>query len=127
VNNALKEFKEFVSRGNLVELAVAFVLGVTFAALITSFIKNVIMPIVAIPFGKPNFDDTLVLTIHHARIQFGAFLTDLVVFIAVAIVLFLIVKAYNALTRRNTDAAPTEVDLLTQIRDELRAGRGGAA
>jgi large conductance mechanosensitive channel len=124
VNNIVKEFKEFVSRGNLVDLAVAFVLGVTFAAVITSLIKNIVMPIIAIPFGKPSFDDVMILTIHHSQIFIGRFLSDLVVFVAVAVVLFLIVKAYNALTRREPTVADTEVDLLTQIRDELRAQRG---
>jgi large conductance mechanosensitive channel len=115
-----KQFKDFINRGNLVELAVAFVLGITFAALIKAFIDNIVMPIIAIPFGKPNFDQALVLTINDAEIRIGAFITALVTFIAVAIVLFLIVMTYNTVTRRDTTPATTEVDLLTEIRDELR-------
>ncbi len=115
-----KEFKEFVSRGNLIELAVAFVLGITFAALIKAFIDNIVMPIIAIPFGKPNFDSALVITINDAEIRVGAFITVLVTFVAVAAVLFLIVMAYNRFTKRDTTAPASEVDLLTEIRDELR-------
>ena len=120
MKDLVKEFKEFINRGNLVELAVAFVLGLTFAATITAFVNNIIMPIVAIPFGKPNFDQALILTINDAEIKFGAFLTVAVNFVAVAFVLFLIVKAYNRFARKEEVAAASEVDLLTEIRDELR-------
>jgi large conductance mechanosensitive channel len=119
-----KEFKEFVSRGNLVEVAVAFVLGVTFAALIKSLVDNIVMPIVAIPFGKPNFDQALIITINDAQIRIGAFITAMVTFLGVAVVLFLIVMGYNRMTKRDKTAPVTEVDLLTEIRDELRRNNG---
>jgi large conductance mechanosensitive channel len=71
----LKEFRDFLFRGNIVELAVAFVLGVAFGALINSFVTNLLMPIVAMIFGKQNFSD-LTFTINDAVFHYGAFITD---------------------------------------------------
>jgi large conductance mechanosensitive channel len=121
VKSFVKEFRDFIARGNVVDIAIAFIIATAFAAVIKSLTENVVMPIVAIPFGKPDFRSSLILTIHHAQIKFGSFLTDVIVFVLVAFVLFLIVKAYNRLTNRTITAADTEIDLLTQIRDELRA------
>ncbi len=121
VSSFFKEFRDFIQRGNLVDIAIGFVLGTAFATVVKSLTDNVIMPIVAIPFGKPDFRQAMILTINNAQIKFGSFITDLITFILVAIVLFLIVKSYNKLMRRTPQAADTEIDLLTQIRDELRA------
>jgi len=124
VKRFVQEFKDFINRGNLIDLAAAFVIGLAFVALTKAFITFIIMPIVAIPFGKPSFDDALILTINDAQIRFGSFLTELVNFVLIAVAIFIVVKAYNAMTRRDTTPAATEVDLLTEIRDELRAARG---
>ena len=70
----IKEFREFLLRGNLVELAVAFVMGIAFAAVVTSFVDNLVMPIIAMIFGEPNFND-LTFTINDAVFRYGAFLT----------------------------------------------------
>lgn len=122
----LNEFRGFLTKGNLLGIAVGFVMGVTFAALITSFVDNVIMPIVAIPFGEPNFDSVMVIDINDAQIRIGAFITTLVTFIAVALVLFLILKAYNKATGSDAGVAPPpDVALLTEIRDILKAGQQG--
>lgn len=118
------EFKEFIAKGNLLAIAIGFVMGVVFTELITSLVDNVIMPIVAIPFGEPNFDQALIVTINDAEIRFGAFLTSAVTFVLVAFVLFLILKAYNRATGGEATAPPNEVVLLREIRDELRAQRG---
>jgi len=126
VKRFVQEFKDFINRGNLIDLAAAFVIGLAFVALTKAFITFIIMPIVAIPFGKPSFDDALILTINDAQIRFGSFLTELVNFVLIAVAIFIVVKAYNAMTRRDTTPAATEVDLLTEIRDELRAARGRA-
>jgi large conductance mechanosensitive channel len=116
----LKEFKEFISRGNLVEIAVGLILALAFAALVTSFTENLINPIIGAIFGQPNFD-RLVIEIGEAEFRYGAFLTSLINFLIVAFVLFLVIKAYNrAFPKEEEEAAPTEVELLTQIRDELR-------
>ena len=96
----LREFRDFLLRGNIVELAVAFVIGVAFGALITSFVDNLLMPVVAMIFGKQDFRD-LTFTINDAVFRYGAFLTDLIAFVAVAAaVFFLVVKPLNALLSR---------------------------
>lgn len=96
----LNEFRDFLLRGNIVELAVAFVIGVAFGALITSFVDNLLMPIVAMIIGKPDFRE-LTFTINNAVFRYGSFLTDLLSFVAVAIaVFFFVVKPVNALMNR---------------------------
>ena len=70
----IKEFRDFLMRGNLVELAVAFVMGLAFAALVSSFVDNLVMPIVAMIIGKPDFSD-LTFTINDAVFRYGAFIT----------------------------------------------------
>jgi large conductance mechanosensitive channel len=96
----LREFRDFLLRGNIVELAVAFVIGVAFGALITSFVDNLLMPVVAMIVGEPDFRD-LTFTINDAVFRYGAFLTDLLAFVAVAAaVFFCVVKPLNALMAR---------------------------
>jgi large conductance mechanosensitive channel len=96
----LREFRDFLFRGNIVELAVAFVLGVAFGALITSFVDNLLMPVVAMIIGKPDFRE-LTFTINDAVFRYGAFLNDLIAFAAiVAAVFFFVVKPVNALMER---------------------------
>jgi large conductance mechanosensitive channel len=96
----LHEFKDFLMRGNLVELAVAFVLGVAFAALVNSFVSDLVMPVIAMVIGKPDFSD-LAFTINDAVFRYGAFLTAAVTFLAIAAsVFFFVVKPLNALQAR---------------------------
>jgi large conductance mechanosensitive channel len=96
----LKEFRDFLFRGNIIELAVAFVLGVAFGALINSFVDNLLMPIVGMIIGKPDFRD-LTFTINDSVFRYGSFLTDLIAFVAVAAaVFFFVVKPVNALMAR---------------------------
>lgn len=122
----IQEFKDFISKGNVIMLAVGFIMGVAFQGVVTSLVENVIMPVVAIPFGQPNFD-SIVWTVNDSEVMIGAFLTAAVVFLLTALAVFLfIVKPYNAWQERQNDeeaeeVAPTEVDLLTEIRDSLRA------
>jgi large conductance mechanosensitive channel len=121
----LQEFKTFVTKGNVVMLAVGFIIGVAFQAVVVSLVDNVLMPIIAIPFGQPTFDD-LTLTINNSIISYGSFLTTLVAFLLTAVaVFFFIVKPYNAYMERfgekaEEEAGPTEIELLTEIRDSLR-------
>jgi large conductance mechanosensitive channel len=96
----VKEFRDFLLRGNIVELAVAFVLGVAFGALVTSFVDNLVMPVVAMIIGKPDFRD-LTFTINDSVFRYGSFLTDLIAFAAVAAaVFFFVVRPMNALMNR---------------------------
>ncbi|MFM8847602.1 MAG: large conductance mechanosensitive channel protein MscL [Actinomycetota bacterium] len=119
----LSEFKDFINRGNLLAIAVGFVVGGAFSGLVTALVGNIIMPLVAIPFGEPKFDDVLILHLNDAEIRFGAFLTVAVTFLSIAFVLFLMLKAYNKATGTPAEAPPSETALLTSIRDELRAIR----
>lgn len=119
----LRDFKEFINRGNLLAIAVGFILGGAFSGLVTALVENIIMPFVAIPFGKPNFDSALVLSINDAEIRFGAFLTVAVTFLSIAFVLFSMVKLYNRATGSNPSGPPTDIELLSDIRAELRAIR----
>jgi large conductance mechanosensitive channel len=96
----LKDFRDFLMRGNLVELAVAFVLGVAFAAVVTSLVDNLLMPIVAMIIGKPNFDD-LTFTINDAVFHYGAFITSAITFVAIAAaVFFFVVKPMEMVLAR---------------------------
>lgn len=96
----VKEFREFVLRGNLVDLAVAVVLGAAFSAVINSLVENLITPIIALIGGKQNFDD-LVFQISGTDFRYGAFLTALLSFaIIAAVVFFFVVKPVNELLAR---------------------------
>jgi large conductance mechanosensitive channel len=96
----LKEFRDFLLRGNIVELAVAFVMGIAFAAVVNSLVNNLVMPFIAMIIGKPDFRD-LTFTINSAVYRYGAFLTDVIQFIAIAAaVFFFIVKPVNMLLAR---------------------------
>lgn len=121
----LQEFKEFINKGNLLSIAVGFVMGAAFTGMVNSLVNNVIMPIAAIPFGQPNFDDVLILTINGAQIKVGAFLTTLVSFLLVAWAVFLMVKAYNRIAppKEEAPAGPDEATLLAQVVDELKGVR----
>ena len=119
----LSEFKDFINKGNLLAIAIGFVVGGAFSALVSALVENIIMPLVAIPFGKPQFDDVLILHVNDAEIRFGAFLTVAVTFISIAFVLFLLLKAYNKATGTTAEAPPSEMAVLVAIRDELRAIR----
>jgi large conductance mechanosensitive channel len=97
----IKEFKDFLFRGNIVELAVAFVMGLAFAAVVTSLVENLVMPIIAAIIGKPDFRD-LTFTIHRSVFHYGAFLTDLIQFVAIAAaVFFFIVKPVQLMLARS--------------------------
>ncbi len=121
MKNLMHEFKEFVNRGNLVELAIAFVLATAFAPVVLSIVDNIVMPIIAAIIGQPDFS-SLGIDIGDARINYGTPLTLIINFLVIAFVCFLVVKAYNA-SKESADEdedGPSEVELLTEIRDALR-------
>lgn len=125
----LKEFKDFITRGNLIDLAVAFIIAGAFATVVGGLVSFLIMPLVAAIFGQPSFQG-LTFTLNEAAIPYGQFITVLVNFLLVAAaVFFFIVKPYNMWRARRAEAetaapeaAPEpseEVLLLRQIRDQL--------
>ena len=102
----LQDFKKFLMRGNLVELAVAFIIGALFAALVKAFIADLITPIIALIVGEPRFSG-LHFTINHSQFNYGDFLNALVTFITTAaVVFFLVVRPYNTLMARRAKEEP---------------------
>ncbi len=121
------DFKAFVMRGNVLDLAVAVVLGAAFISVVNSFVKDVVMQIVAAIGGQPAFT-ALTIDIGDGRIYYGSFITAVVNFLIVAFVVFLVVRLVTALQARRgatpaEEAASAEVQLLTEIRDQLREQR----
>ena len=107
----LREFRDFLMKGNIVSLAVAFVIGVAFAAVVNSLVKDLIMPIIAMIIGKPDFSD-LTFTINDAVFRYGAFITSVITFVAIAGAVFLfVVKPLDAMNaRRAKDEEETVSD-----------------
>jgi large conductance mechanosensitive channel len=115
----LREFKDFISRGNVLGLAVAVVLGAAFGVVVSSFVNDILMQLVAALGAKPSFND-LSFTLNGAVIRYGAFLNALVMFLIVSLAMFLVVKAYNRLVPpEKKPGTESELDLLKQIRDAL--------
>lgn len=107
----LREFRDFLMRGNIVDLAVAFIAGVAFSAVVSSLVSDVILQFIAAVVGKPDFSG-LSLTLNESEIRYGAFLTAVVNFVlTMGAVFFFLVKPINALTERMAPAedssAPT--------------------
>ena len=129
----VKEFKDFILRGNVIDLAVAVVIGAAFGAVVTSFVASFITPLIAAIGGDPDFS-ALAFTINGSRFTYGSFFNALLAFLIIALVIFLvIVKPMNALQKRaaakdqpGSDAPAEDIVLLTEIRDELRSRRTAA-
>lgn len=117
----LKEFKEFAIKGNIIDLAVAVVIGAAFSKIITALVGNIIMPIIGSFLGNPF--ESMRITINNVPIKYGMFLEATADFIIVAFVLFLFIKALNRFRKKETvkeiKSTQTEI-LLTEIRDLLR-------
>lgn len=117
----IKEFRDFIGRGNVIDLAVAVVIGAAFGAVVASFTNDILMQIVSAVFGEPDFS-VLSFTINGSEIRYGAFLTAVTSFLIIAFAIFLIVKLYNSFQSEEAEEyEPTEVDLLKEIRDSLRS------
>lgn len=103
----INEFKTFVLRGNMIDLAVGVLIGVAFGQVIASLVANILTPIIAIPGSAPDFR-SLVLTVAGSDIRYGTFLNDLIAFLLVALAIFLfVIKPVNALmSRANDDPTP---------------------
>lgn len=126
MKNMLKEFKEFLSQGDIIMIVVGLVLALTFKAVIDTLLSAVIYPIIAAIFGKPDMS-FIGFDIGDSRISIGLVFNAIIQLVVIGFVLFLILKAWEKMKARTAapagPAAATEVELLTQIRDELRAGR----
>lgn len=114
-----KEFRDFINRGSVLDLAVGIVIGVAFTAVLNSFVDDILNAIIGAVLGKPNFND-LTFEIGDGVVRYGAFITALINFAIVAFALFLAVKAFNAFKRKEEkEPESTEKDVLIEIRDLL--------
>ena len=119
----LKEFKEFITKGNVLDLAVAVVIGAAFTLVVNSLVKDVLMQVIAAVVGKPDFS-TLTFKLGKGVILYGNFLTALINFLIVALAMFVIIKVITSLQKLRKpseleEAEATEIELLTEIRDAL--------
>ena len=130
------EFKEFIARGNVVDLAVGVIIGASFGKIVTSLVEQVVMPPIGLLLGRVDFsqlewvlvaENPATEAVEKVAIQYGAFINTLIQFLIVAFVIFLVVKAINKLRRKQAEtpaepAAPTTSEaLLTEIRDALKS------
>ncbi|HEX5001445.1 MAG TPA: large-conductance mechanosensitive channel protein MscL [Bacteroidia bacterium] len=139
--SVLKEFKEFAMRGNLVDTAVAFVMGAAFGKIVSAFVEGIVMPLVGMLTGGVDFSDkkmilkqavqesvnadgSVVPAIAEVSIKYGVFITNLIDFIIVAFAVFLVIKAINSMKKAEPAPPPAgpskEEQLLTEIRDLLK-------
>jgi large conductance mechanosensitive channel len=104
----MKDFKEFLLRGNLVDMAVGIVVGLAFAAVVTALVGDLITPLIAAIGGKPNFS-ALTFTVNKSHFLYGAFINALITFLVIAaVVFFLIVKPVNMLMARRRTEPPVD-------------------
>lgn len=123
----LKEFKEFISRGNVLDLAVAVIIGAAFTAIVTSLVDDLIMPLIGVILGGVDFS-SLAIKVGEANITYGNFIQAIINFLLIALVLFLLVRAVNRMIKQKEATPPpaepsAEEKLLTEIRDLLRERR----
>ena len=125
----VKEFKEFISKGNVMDMAVGFIIGGAFTAIVNSLVESILMPIIGVISGGMSVADMSV-TVGNAVIGYGAFIQAIIDFLLVALVLFFIIKALNkakaAVAKEEEEApaepeeVPADIALLTEIRDLLK-------
>lgn len=138
----LKDFQDFIAKGNVMDLAVAVIIGAAFATIVGSLTDEIIMPIIGAVFGGADFSNYFILLstpagyegsttdfaalkeAGAAMIGYGAFITAIINFVILAFIIFLMVRYVKKLDRKQEEAAPptgpTEVELLTEIRDALK-------
>ncbi|NNE95019.1 MAG: large conductance mechanosensitive channel protein MscL [Acidimicrobiales bacterium] len=128
----IQEFKDFINKGGVFEAAVGLIMALAFKPVVDSLVADVIMPIVGAVFGQPDFsglkiglgvEETLEDgTVQEAAITYGAFINTIVSFVIIGFVLFMLVKLYNRASppAEEEEAGPSEIDLLTEIRDGLK-------
>ena len=127
----ISEFKEFIAKGNVVDLAVGVVIGAAFGKIVTALVDGIVMPLVGVALGgvsvsdwkyvlKPETVDATGKKIAEVAVRYGAFIQTLIDFLVIALVIFLVLKAYNRLRKPDVAAGPSEeVLLLREIRDAL--------
>ena len=129
----IREFREFISRGNVMDLAVAVIIGAAFTAIVTSLVDDIIMPIIGVLLGGVDFT-SLSIQVGDATILYGNFIQAIINFLLIALVIFFMVKGINSASQKMSgpqeEAAEEEpepepeVELLTEIRDLLKRQQG---
>ena len=124
--SAFKEFKEFISKGNIFDMAVGVIIGGAFGKIVTSLVNDIIMPLVGVIIGGHDFTG-LVAKVGDAEIAYGNFIQNIVDFLIVALCIFAVVKTMAKFKKKEEVAAPAEpseeILLLRQIRDSLKKGK----
>jgi len=130
----VSEFKEFISKGNVLDLAVGVVIGAAFGKIVTALVDGIVMPIVGVALGgasvsdwkyvmKPETVDAAGAKVAEVAVRYGMFIQTLIDFVIIAFVIFLVVKAYNRMRKPPVEVAvapPEDVLLLREIRDSLK-------
>ena len=120
-----KEFKKFIARGNVLDLAVGVIVGGAFSSIVTSLVNNIFTPIIGLIVGGVDFS-SLSITFKDTKIMYGAFIQSVIAFLIVAFCLFLVVKAVNKVTHKDKNEEPkkpvesAELKTLKEIRDLLK-------
>ena len=125
--NFIEEFKKFISKGNVIDLAVGVIIGGAFGKIVTSLVNDIIMPLVGALFGGQQFT-SLSLTLNDVEIMYGLFIQNIIDFLIVAFFVFVIIKIMNSLTHQKEEpkkketppTKPDDIKLLEEIRDLLK-------
>ena len=127
----MKEFKEFIAKGNVMSMAVGIIIGSAFTAIVTSLNQDIITPLLGLILGQVDFT-SLSITVGEASVLYGNFIQALITFLITAFTLFLILKAFNRFAEKKEAAekqqpaepapVPEDIQLLTEIRDLLKKG-----
>lgn len=118
----LSEFKAFAMRGNVVDLAVAVIIGAAFGKIVSSLVEGIIMPLIGLILGGVNISGETI-TVNQAVVKWGAFLQTIIDFTIIAFVIFVMIKLINTLQQKEKETPPPpseEIQLLTEIRDLLK-------
>lgn len=133
-----KDFKEFIAKGNVMDMAVAVIIGAAFGKIVTSLVNDIIMPLISKLFGAATFADLKTVLVEATEdkeavtLNYGAFIQNIVDFLLIAIVIFIVLKAFMKMKKKfekpeepKEEEAPaeTELDVLKEIRDSLANGR----
>lgn len=121
----VQEFKEFISKGNVITMAVGIIIGSAFTAIVNSLVNDIITPLIGVILGGMDFSG-MVLTVGKESLLIGSFINAIISFLLTALVLFMIVKTFNRIQREKEEApkepapTPEEIQLLQEIRDLLK-------
>lgn len=121
----IQEFKAFIAKGNVLDLAVAVIIGGAFGAIVTSLVNDIIMPLIGVILGGTDFT-TLAITVGEASITYGNFIQAIINFLIIAFVIFMIVRTANNMKKKEEEKpaapkGPSTEELLAEIRDLLKA------